>query len=152
MEQKKFDVNSFIGMILLGGIIFWWMSTQEPAIDTTIETNNTEIVASPDSNNNTSNAFANTPVIENDSIKQLKLENQLGAFAQSAINASKGVSVIENEVVRLTINNKGGQIIEALVKNFKTYDALPLYLIKDNNASFNINFGTTDNRILNTKD
>ncbi|MFT5147225.1 MAG: YidC/Oxa1 family membrane protein insertase, partial [Polaribacter sp.] len=34
MEQKKFDVNSFIGMILLGGIIFWWMSTQEPAIDT----------------------------------------------------------------------------------------------------------------------
>ena len=152
MEQKKFDVNSFIGMILLGGIIFWWMSTQEPAIDTTIETNNTEIVASPDSNNNTSNAFANTPVIENDSIKQLKLENQLGAFAQNAINASKGVSVIENEVVRLTINNKGGQIIEALVKNFKTYDALPLYLIKDNNASFNINFGTTDNRILNTKD
>ena len=152
MEQKKFDVNSFIGMILLGGIIFWWMSTQEPAIDTTIETNNTEIVASPDSNNNTSNAFANAPVIENDSIKQLKLENQLGAFAQSAINASKGVSVIENEVVRLTINNKGGQIIEALVKNFKTYDALPLYLIKDNNASFNINFGTTDNRILNTKD
>ncbi len=25
-------------------------------------------------------------------------------------------------------------------------------MIKDNNASFNINFGTTDNRILNTKD
>ena len=151
MEQKKFDVNSFIGMILLGGIIFWWMSTQEPTIDTN-DTNDTEIVTSPESNNNTSNAFANTTAIENDSIKQLNLKNQLGAFAESAINASEGFSVLENEVVKLTINNKGGQIKEALVKNFKTYDSLPLYLIKDNNASFNINFGTTDNRILNTKD
>ena len=152
MEQKKFDVNSFIGMILLGGIIFWWMSTQEPAIDTTNDTTDTEIVASPESNNKTSNAFVNTTVVENDSIKQLNLKNQLGAFAESAINASEGFSVLENEVVKLTINNKGGQIKEALVKNFKTYDSLPLYLIKDNNASFNINFGTTDNRILNTKD
>ena len=152
MEQKKFDVNSFIGMILLGGIIFWWMSTQEPAIDTTNDTTDTEIVTSPESNNNTSNAFANTTAIENDSIKQLSLKNQLGAFAESAINATAGFSVLENEVVKLTINNKGGQIKEALVKNFKTYDSLPLYLIKDNNASFNINFGTTDNRILNTKD
>ena len=152
MEQKKFDVNSFIGMILLGGIIYWWMSTQEPTIDTTNDTNDTEIVTSPESNNNTSNAFANTTAIENDSIKQLSLKNQLGAFAESAINATAGFSVLENEVVKLTINNKGGQIKEALVKNFKTYDSLPLYLIKDNNASFNINFGTTDNRILNTKD
>ena len=152
MEQKKFDVNSFIGMILLGGIIYWWMSTQEPTIDTTNDTTDTEIVTSPESNNNTSNAFANTTAIENDSIKQLSLKNQLGAFAESAINASEGFSVLENEVVKLTINNKGGQIKEALVKNFKTYDSLPLYLIKDNNASFNINFGTTDNRILNTKD
>ncbi|MEZ7856147.1 MAG: membrane protein insertase YidC [Polaribacter sp.] len=152
MEQKKFDVNSFIGMILLGGIIYWWMSTQEPTIDTTNDTTDTEIVTSPESNNNTSNAFANTTAIENDSIKQLNLKNQLGAFAESAINATEGFSVLENEVVKLTINNKGGQIKEALVKNFKTYDSLPLYLIKDNNASFNINFGTTDNRILNTKD
>ena len=152
MEQKKFDVNSFIGMILLGGIIFWWMSTQEPAIDTSNDTTDTEIVASPESNNNTSNAFVNRPEVENDSIKQLNLKNQLGAFAESAINASEGVSILENEVVKLTINNKGGQIKEALVKNFKTYDSLPLYLIKDNNASFNINFGTTGNRILNTKD
>ena len=152
MEQKKFDVNSFIGMILLGGIIFWWMSTQEPAIDTINDTTDTEIVASPESNNKTNDAFVNTTIVENDSIKNLNLKNQLGAFAESAINASEGFSILENEVVKLTINNKGGQIKEALVKNFKTYDSLPLYLIKDKNASFNINFGTTDNRILNTKD
>jgi len=151
MEQKKFDVNSFIGMILLGGIIFWWMSTQEPETDTTNDKTKTEITASPETNNTLNTNAVSTPAFENDSIKQRNLKNQLGAFAQSAISATEGVSVLENEVVRLTINNKGGQIKEALVKNFKTYDSLPLYLIKDNNASFNINFGTTDNRILNTK-
>ena len=85
MEQKKFDVNSFIGMILLGGIIFWWMSTQEPAIDTTNDTSDAEIVKSPESNNNTSNAFVNRTVVKNDSIKQINLKNQLGAFAGNGL-------------------------------------------------------------------
>jgi len=147
MEQKKFDVNSFIGMILLGGIIFWWMSTQEPEVDATNTTTTSKVVATPETINNTVTAAA----FENDSLKQVNLQNKLGAFAQSAISASEGVSILENEVVKLTIDNKGGQIKSALIKNFKTYDSLPLYMIKDNNASFNINFGTTDNRILNTK-
>ncbi|AUC84731.1 membrane protein insertase YidC [Polaribacter sp. ALD11] len=151
MEQKKFDLNSFIGLILLGGIIFWWMSTQEPEIDKTNATSKTEIVDSTKTSNNTDASFVNETTFENDSIKQIALKNELGAFAQSAISASEGVSILENEVVKLTIDNKGGQIKEALIKNFKTYDSLPLYMIKDNNASFNINFGTTDNRILNTK-
>jgi YidC/Oxa1 family membrane protein insertase len=151
MEQKKFDVNSFIGVILLGGIIFWWMSTQEPELDATNTTTTTEIVGAPETIINTATAVVNEADFENDSLKQVNLQNKLGAFAQSAINASEGVSVLENEVVKLTIDNKGGQIKSALIKNFKTYDSLPLYMIKDNNASFNINFGTTDNRILNTK-
>jgi YidC/Oxa1 family membrane protein insertase len=68
------------------------------------------------------------------------------------VNGATGVTVIENELLKLAVDNKGGQIVEALIKNYKTYDSLPLYMVKDNNASFNINFGTTDNRILNTKD
>jgi YidC/Oxa1 family membrane protein insertase len=151
MEQKKFDVNSFIGVILLGGIIFWWMSTQEPEVDATNTTTTTEIIGVPETINNTGTAVVNETAFENDSLKQVNLQNKLGAFAQSALSASEGVSVLENDLVKLTIDNKGGQIKSALIKNFKTYDSLPLYMIKDNNASFNINFGTTDNRILNTK-
>jgi YidC/Oxa1 family membrane protein insertase len=59
---------------------------------------------------------------------------------------------LENDLLKLIISNKGGQIKEALLKNYVTYDSLPLYMIKDNNATFNINFGTSDNRTLNTKD
>lgn len=150
MEQKKFDLNSFIGMILLAGIALWWMNSNQPEEPETTTTNTEQVV---NSNEGTTNSFTeNKPTFENDSIKEVALINKLGAFAQSAIQGSEGTSVLENELVRLVINNKGGQIIEAQIKNYKTYDSLPLYMIKDNNASFNINFGTTDNRILNTKD
>ena len=30
MEQKKFDFNTFIGMILLAGIALWWLNTNKP--------------------------------------------------------------------------------------------------------------------------
>ena len=149
MEQKKFDYNSFIGMILLGGILLWWMNSNKEEV--LLKETTTDIVAPVAKETNDS--FTTTkPIFESESSKTALLKNKLGAFAYSAIQGEKGVSVIENELLKLTIDNKGGQIVEALIKNYKTYDSLPLYMIKDNNASFNINFGTTDNRILNTKD
>jgi len=149
MEQKKFDYNSFIGMILLGGILLWWMNSNKEEV--LLKETTTDIVAPVAKETNDS--FTTTkPIFESESSKTALLKNKLGAFAYSAIQGEKGVSVLENELLKLTIDNKGGQIVEALIKNYKTYDSLPLYMIKDNNASFNINFGTTDNRILNTKD
>lgn len=137
-------------MILIGGILFWWMSTNQPEIDQNTETN-TEKTINSDSIKKQNN-LTNLPPVINDSLKRVEIKNQLGAFAYSEVNSSVGTTTLENDVLLLKINNKGGQIIEALVKGYKTYDSLPLHMIKDNNSSFNINFGTTDNRILNTKD
>jgi YidC/Oxa1 family membrane protein insertase len=149
MEQKKFDYNSLIGMVLLAGIMLWYFNTNKPE-DLEEKTTTEQVVEANNNSQNTTETIL--PASQNDSIKQIELKNKLGAFAQSAIEATEGTSVIENSLVKLKINNKGGQIVEALIKNYKTYDSLPLYMIKDNNSSFNINFGTTDNRILNTKD
>ncbi|WP_440066927.1 membrane protein insertase YidC [Tenacibaculum discolor] len=149
MEQKKFDLNSFIGMLLLGGIMLWWMNTQKPE-ETPEATTQTEQTTDATTTNTQNNLTDN--VVVNDSLQQIALQNKFGAFAYGASKSQEGSTTLENDLVKLTIDNKGGQIIEALVKNYKTYDSLPLYLVKDNNASFNINFGTTDNRILNTKD
>jgi YidC/Oxa1 family membrane protein insertase len=152
MEQKKFDKNSFIGILLLGAIALWFMYTNQEAVIPTENTTEQVVDATKTTtpsltkNTNTTNTFAN------DSLKSAALQSKLGAFAYGAQTATEGTSVLENEVLKLVIDNKGGQIVEAFVKNFRTYDSLPLYLIKNKNASFNLNFGTTDNRILNTKD
>lgn len=151
MEQKKFDANSFIGLLLLGAIMLWFMYSNKDEVTPTENTteqvvDSTKTTTTPTQTTTTKNS------IVNDSVKNVALQNKLGAFAYGAKTAKKGTTVLENKLLKLTIDNKGGQVIEALVKNYKTYDSLPLYLIKDKNASFNINFGTTDNRILNTRD
>ena len=150
MEERKFDINSFIGMILIGAILLWWTSSSLPEVEQIDESSqekiedsrNTETLSDPKLNS----------TIVSDSLKKIDIQNRLGAFATSSIYGTEGTTILENDVLLLKINNKGGQIAEAIIKGFKTYDSLPLYMIKDNNANFNINFGTTDNRILNTKE
>ena len=66
-------------------------------------------------------------------------------------SATDAVTVIENDLVRITVSNKGGQVTEVLMKNFQTYNKLPLYIIKDQNALLNLSFATQDNRNLQTK-
>lgn len=150
MEEKKFDLNSFIGMILLAGVMLYWLNTQKPAEPI----NNNSEVTTETSKTTTSiiDTLKTKEVVVSDSLQNEALKNQLGAFAYSGINGKEGETLIENNLVKLLISNKGGQIKVAEIKNYVTYDSLPLYMIKDNNANFNINFGTTDNRILNTKD
>ena len=150
MEERNFDKNSFIGMLLLGAIILWYMYTNKPT-EAQLKQQTTEQVV--DTAKTVQRKIIEiAPVVGNDSLQKVAYQNKLGAFAQSAIMGKEGTTVLENSVLKLVINNKGGQIIEAQLKNYKTYDSLPLYMIKDKNASFNLNFGTTDNRILNTKD
>ena len=150
MEEKKFDINSFIGMILIGAILLWWTNSSLPEVEPQDASTSEKVIDS--TNNTTNNDQTLNSTIISDSLKKVDIQNRLGAFAASSINGSEGTTILENDVLLLKINNKGGQIEEAIIKGFKTYDSLPLYMIKDQNANFNINFGTTDNRILNTKE
>ena len=155
MEEKKFDLNSLIGFVLLGAIMVWWMYTNQPTPEELKAKAETEQIQKNFVAEQTKNEEETAVIaIVNDTISLKNAQNALGNFAYSALlpSATNTETVLENNVLKLVIENKGGYIKEALIKNFVTYDSLPLYLIKDKNASFNINFGTSDNRILNTKD
>ena len=154
MEEKKFDFNSLIGFVLLGAIMLWWMYTNQPTPEELEAEKNkkTEQVEENSTSSTVENAFNNSEALQaTDSLSIEKAKSALGEFAYSATVANEE-TVLENDVLKLIISNKGGQIKEALIKNYVTYDSLPLYMVKDQNASFNINFGTSGNRILNTKE
>jgi len=93
----------------------------------------------------------------NDTVKLQKLAGALGSFAYSATlpSAKESFTTIENELVTLKIANKGGYIAEAVLKNYKKFEKNSgqlVELIKNNNANFNLELQTKDNRVLNTKD
>ena len=86
-----------------------------------------------------------------------KLKKSLGNFAYSATlsSAKDTVTTLENELVRIKISNKGGYIVEAVLKNFEKFkkgSGKMVELIKDNNSQLNIQLITNDNHTLNTKD
>ena len=160
MEEKKFDLNSLIGFVLLGAIMLWYFYTNQPTPEEIakqkieqVQDSIQKVQQSTIQNSTINQATESVIVKPSDSLAFTQMQNKLGAFAYSASlpSAKAQETVIENDLVRIKISNLGGQITEVLLKEFETYQMKPLYLIKDNNASFNISFATQDNRNLQTK-
>ena len=139
MEEKKFDVKSIIGFVLIFILLLWVMNNNRPTQEELAKRKTEQEQAAKANNPQNNTATAATA--------------DLGAFAYSNAQptAKDGVTVIENKDVKLTINNKGGDLKEVLLKQFKTYESMPVYLIKDKNAIFAPNFKTTQGQELNTQ-
>tara|TARA_B110000444_G_scaffold101553_1_gene95932 strand:+ start:215 stop:2107 length:1893 start_codon:yes stop_codon:yes gene_type:complete len=166
MEEKKFDLNTIIGFLLIGGILLFMLWQNQPTPEEleaqklakekseqleddkkTSEVKNQEDITLENASNQTG---FNKP---SDSIGIAELQNILGSFAYSGTlpSAKKATTIIENEVLKLTVSNKGGYIIEAELKDQTIYDGTPVFLIKDGNSSLNLQF-SSENRLLNSQD
>jgi YidC/Oxa1 family membrane protein insertase len=162
MEQKKLDINSIVGFVLIFGILIWIMYQNQP---------DPKVIAAEKAQKELVAKAAKAKALElksiekaavavaatGDSTQLVQLQKTLGNFAYSAtLPSAKGdFTTIENEVVKLKIANKGGFIVEAVLKQhekFKKGSGQLVELIKDNNANLNITLQTSDNRTLNTKD
>ncbi|OOG65937.1 membrane protein insertase YidC [Flavobacterium sp. A45] len=160
MEEKKLDLNSVIGIVLIIGIFLWMMYQNKPSeAQIAAEKAKKELVAKEAQAKSVAVKSVEAPVttVVGDSTQLIQMQKTLGGFAYSATlpSAKNGVTTIENDFVLLKIANKGGYIVEATLKNFERFkknSGQLVSLIKDNNADLNIQLQTSDNRVLNTKD
>lgn len=158
MEEKKLDIKSIIGFVLIFGILLWMLYNNQPTPEEleAQEKAKQEQVEAEKKAEDANDEFKATPetiaaVSATDSTKYAELQRKIGAFAYAAsLDNGQEFTTVENEVLALKISNKGGYVAEVRLKQFVNYDSVPIYLIKDNNNIFNITFGTTDNRTLNT--
>jgi YidC/Oxa1 family membrane protein insertase len=163
MENKKFDVNSIMGFVFMGLILLWMFysqskQTKADQLKKALELKKQDSIhkANPNTKVIDSLTVEKAAVVPQttDSVQNLALQAKLGAFAYSASipSAKDNKTVLENDMLKIVINNKGAKIEEIQLKKFQTYDKKPLFLVKDDNAQLEINFNTKDNRVLNTKD
>ncbi|WP_339917616.1 membrane protein insertase YidC [Yeosuana marina] len=161
MEEKKLDINSVIGFVLIFGILMYMLWQNQPTpeeLKAQEKAKQEEVVKeqkdTEEAQTKETTAEDYSAVAATDSVQVAGLKNKLGAFAYSSTlpSASDKETVVESDLLKLTFSNKGGFLSEIKLKKFVDYDSIPIYLVKDNNSGFNINFGTTDSRILNTKD
>jgi YidC/Oxa1 family membrane protein insertase len=155
MEEKKLDINSIIGFVLIFGILLGWMYLKQPTPEEIeaqkAQQEQVESETKTEEVTKEAPAIAERPTINlSDSTAVANYKSAVGAFGFT--QASESTTVLENEVLYLEIANKGGQIVEAKMKDFVTYDSIPVYLVKGGNADFGLTFTTNDNRVLETQD
>ncbi|MDO1501127.1 membrane protein insertase YidC [Winogradskyella maritima] len=161
MEEKKFDLNSIIGFVLIFGILLWIMYQQQPTEE--------EIAAQKQAEAEQVEAEKKAKTIENgqtkqttaedytnfsamDSTQRAGLQSKYGAFAyaMSLPSANKEFTEVSTEVLDLKFSTKGGFLSEVKLRDFVRFDSIPIYMVKDGNTEFNVKLPTTDSRTMNT--
>ena len=157
MEEKKLDLNSIIGFLLIGAILLYMLWQQQPTEEELAaqeEARQEELATEAALNKATLTTNTSSSQTVEDSLGLSNLKNKVGdfAYAMTLPSATSAITTFENEVLALKIDNKGGFISEVKLKSYVNHDSVPVYLIKDGSSLFNLNFATTDNRTLNSSE
>ncbi len=147
-------------MLLIGGILLWMMYSNQPTPEEieAAKAKEEQLAEEEKAIETTSEEKTITPTEiytanSEDSLAVEGLKNKLGSFAYSGTlsSAQDGITTVENDVLSLKVSNKGGYIVEAKLKEHTEFRGEPVYIIKDGNNDFNLEF-TAENRNLNTRD
>ncbi len=139
MEEKKLDPYQLIGFVLIALIMTWMLMRQQEQ----------------NLNNQAEDKLENKSLIEsenqllNQNSKQTNKESvDLENFAFESKKEEKFYE-LKNNLIKIFISNRGGQITKANLINFENYLEEPLNLV-DNNQTTNLVFKLKDGRQINT--
>jgi len=161
MSAKGFDKNSIIGLVLIGAILLIFSIMTRPteeeikAKKEKEELVKTEKAATLKENKIVANSTIDTTIIEKEKIltpeeiqrqDSINKQNSTAIYGNfsGALTGEKKTFTIENERIKVTISNKGGRVSAVELKNFHTYDSLPLFLFHEDSSEFYIDFIMND--------
>ena len=161
--------NTLIGFLLITAILFGWMYFMSPSkeqldeqqrIQYSIRLARLEQMAL-DSIRQAEQQAAQMAALQADTTQlagldslgkaqllQNKLRDKYGVFAVAS-EGSEQTWTIENKLQKLTFTNKGGFLKQVELKEYTTYDSLPLISFDPETAKFDLSF-FAQNRIVNT--
>ena len=139
--MKEYDKNSLIGFILMAIILIIFNTFFFPTIPE--EDKLGDSINKATNSNSHNNIIITNPTthIDTNNLISEKLKKEYGVFANSAIGKERFYT-IENDRLKLTITNKGGRIISVILKEYQTYDSLPLDLFDADSSKFNLQFSS----------
>jgi len=144
MIEEKNDNKSLLGLLLMGAIMLLWLFYLQPPIEEfTVD----------------GSSIDSSEYVDDlkDSDKPVDLKKTLLTNISSENNFNNNVVSevatinFENDLIYIEINNKGGFISSLYLKNFNNHLESPIYLIKEENSVFNLNFKTLNNTFVNTR-
>jgi YidC/Oxa1 family membrane protein insertase len=144
------DKNSITGLFLIAGILIGWMFLTKPTAEELARQQATrdsiEFVEQAALNAKTivsqtakQTGATDSVIVLSDSAKTALKEQAYGVFANAAEGKSELI-VLENDLMKLSINPKGGRIASVELKKYKTFDDKPLILFDSDSSVQNISF------------
>lgn len=85
-----------------------------------------------------------------DSLRDETAKKAFGSFYKGALGTEQ-FTTLENELIKVTLSNKGGKIYSVELKNYQTFDSLPLELFKGDSTVFALRFPGV-NKEINTSE
>lgn len=113
-------------------------SLRTVALQQSTATNSTPVLTSNDS----------TDVLSADSLKEKKNEELFGSFSNAAEGSQKFLT-LENNKIKVTLSTLGGRPYTVQLKEYQTFDSLPVLLFDGDSTVFGLNF-FSQNKIINT--
>ena len=95
---------------------------------------------------------AKTAIVQSDSLNSNQdqaRKEKFGVFAAASVGQEK-FYVVENNLMKVTLSNKGGRIYSVELKDYKTFDQKPLILFEGDKSKFGMNF-FAQNRSIETQ-
>ena len=154
--------NSIIGIILIIGILVGWtiwvtpskeeIARQREIQDSIYQVNRARYIQDSIRFAEAQNAAEQqlTAQPENSVMSDAVMRDKYGVFATTATGEEK-LYTIENDVLKMTLTTKGAFVKTVELKDYKTWDSLPLIGFDENTSKFNLSFFAS-NRNINTID
>ncbi len=153
------DKNSIVGILIIAGILVVFTIMNKPSREELSEAQRVrdsiervqareQIERERQRQEEAENA---QPVVEeakdmDDPGRKESYERQYGTFANAASGEEKFIT-LENDRLRVVLSNKGGRVYSVELKDYQTYDSLPLILFQGDSAMFGFEF-FADNRSI----
>lgn len=150
------DKNSLIGLTLIMAILLGWSYFTRPSEeeiqryrerqDSIARVERQKLIDAEIAKAQTLEPAQFTSDTSSDSVVNAMLTRQYGEFAPFAIG-DREFYTIETNLLKIKFSNLGGRITSVELKEYSTFDSLPLVLFDGDSTIFNISFFAQNRRI-----
>lgn len=158
------DKNSIIGLLLIAGIMigYSWFTkpseTEKQAYQKQLDSiavvqKNTQLLDLAAKKDSTAIIETLTNPIASDTVLLNKITadraEKYGVFASSSVGIEKEF-ILENEKIKVILSSKGGCIKTVQLKEYSTYDSLPVYIYDGRTSKFGFDFKYKNKGMMST--
>lgn len=153
--------NNIFGLVIIVGLLIgysiWMTPSNEEMVAAKRKTDSISQIQRADSLNTAmaemvKKAVADSIAKNNPGVSAVAVSDSVsGGFAAIAKTDEKFYT-LESDLLKLKISAHGGRIWSVQLKDYQTFDSLPLVLYKGDSSVFGFEFNTEDLRTLNTAD